>query len=279
LLSCAAILVPVRGLRAAACVLLVAIAAGGGERIQPGAFTLTAVDVGQGLSAVVETTRHVLVFDAGPRWRGGTVAARVSLLPHLRARGVRRIDRLVLSHDDADHTGGADLLRQALAVDRAEACIAGTAWQWDGVSFRVLHPPRGLAGDDNDRSCALSVAGTGGAALLLADPGAKAETMLAAQPVDADVVLIPHHGSASSSSQPLVDAVSARIGIVSSGFGNRWGHPRADVVARWRSSGTTVLGTAAEGAVRIRFRCCGRPLEVESERRDRPRWWRVRGQP
>jgi competence protein ComEC len=276
LLSFLAVLLPLRGLRAAACVLLVAIAAGGAERIRAGAFTLTVVDVGQGLSAVVETSRHVLVFDAGARWRGGTVAARVSLLPYLRSRGLRRIDKLVLSHDDADHTGGAELIRRALTVDSLPACVAGAAWQWDGVSFQVLHPPPDFTGNDNDSSCALRIAGAGGTALLLADPGAAAEAMLVAQPVAADVVLVPHHGSATSSSPSLVDAVSARVGIVSSGFGNRWGHPRADVVARWRSAGTTVLGTARDGAVRAHFPCCGGALAVEAERRDRPRWWRAR---
>jgi competence protein ComEC len=275
LLSCVAVLMPLRGLRAAACVLLVAIAAGGAERIRPGAFTLTVVDVGQGLSAVVETSRHVLVFDTGPRWRGGAVAARVSLLPYLRSRGVRRVDRLVLSHDDADHTGGADLVHQAFAVDSREACVTGAAWRWDGVSFRVLHPPPDFTGNDNESSCALRIAGSGGAALLLADPAAAAEAMLAAQPVDADVVLIPHHGSATSSSPSLVAAVSARLGIVSSGFGNRWGHPHADVVARWRSAGTTVLGTARDGAVRVRFPGRGGSLAVETERSVSPHWWRA----
>jgi competence protein ComEC len=217
----------------------------------------------------------VLVFDTGPRWRGGAVAARVSLLPYLRSRGVRRVDRLILSHDDADHTGGADLVHQAFAVDSRAACVTGAAWRWDGVSFRVLHPPPDFTGNDNESSCALRIAGSGGAALLLADPAAAAEAMLAAQPVDADVVLIPHHGSATSSSPSLVAAVSARLGIVSSGFGNRWGHPHADVVARWRSAGTTVLGTARDGAVRVRFPGRGGSLAVETERSGSPHWWRA----
>jgi competence protein ComEC len=264
--------------------LLAAVAWGRAEPVERGEFTLTVIDVGQGLAAVVETEGHALVFDAGPSWRGGTVAARVSLLPYLRARGIRRIDRLVLSHDDQDHAGGAALLAGAIGIGHslaprgsrivaAEACAAGAAWEWDGIAFRILHPPFAFEGGDNDRSCALRVAGPGGAALLLADPEAAAESALVGQAIAADVVLIPHHGSASSSSQALVAAVSARVGIVSAGFGNRWGMPRPDVVARWRAAGTTVIGTAAQGAVRVRFAPEPGHIAVATERRDDPHWW------
>jgi competence protein ComEC len=285
-LALAALLVPITGLRVLACVALAGLACGRGVPSPPGGFTLTVLDVGQGEAAVVETAAHVLVFDTGPRWRGGMVAARVSLLPFLRARGIRRIDRLVVSHEDADHAGGAAAVEQAFDValrmtapgGRRAAdteCVAGDAWDWDGIAFRVLHPPPRFEGDDNDRSCAIHVRGPGGAALLLADPEAAAEVALTQHPVSADVVLVPHHGSRTSSSPGLVAAVSARIGIVSAGFGNRWDLPRADVVARWRAAGTTVLGTAGQGAVRIRFAPRNAPLAIEAERRDEPHWWRA----
>ena len=270
-----ALMLPLAGLRVAACVTLVALAGGRGAPIPTGGFTLTVLDVGQGQAAVVETAAHVLVFDTGPRWRGGMVAARVSLLPFLRARGVRRIDRLVVSHEDADHAGGADTLRQAFDVTADSSCVAGDSWHWDGIAFRVLHPPPGFEGNDNERSCAIHVRGAGGSALLLADPEVAAEAALAKQPVAADVVLVPHHGSRTSSSPELVTAVSARVGIVSAGFGNRWGLPRAEVVERWRAAGATVLDTAGQGAVRVRFAPRDAPLAIEAARRDEPRWWRA----
>lgn len=285
-IALAALLVPLRGLVVATAVLLAALAGGRAAPIEPGAYTLTVIDVGQGLAAVVETAGHALVFDTGPAWRGGTVAARVSLLPYLRAQGIRRIDRLVVSHDDQDHAGGAALLSGALDVARVmapagssagagEACTAGGGWRWDGVEFRVLHPPAGFDGSDNDRSCAITVAGAGGTALLLADPESAAESLLAGRAVAADVVLVPHHGSAGSSSQALVAAVSAQLAVASAGYGNRWGMPRADVVARWRAAGTTVLDTAEQGAVQVRFAARPGRIDVASERRDRPRWWRA----
>ena len=117
-LAFAALLVPIAGLRLAAAAMLLAITCGGSEKPDAGGFSLAVIDVGQGLAAVVETTHHVLVFDTGPRWRGGPPAARVSLLPYLRARGIRAIDLLIVSHDDQDHAGGAELLRRELRVGR-----------------------------------------------------------------------------------------------------------------------------------------------------------------
>jgi competence protein ComEC len=279
------LLLPVTGLRFAALALFVAITFGGAERPQPGAWSLTAVDVGQGLSVVVETARHVLVFDTGARWPGGGAAARMSLVPYLRARGIRRIDLLVVSHDDQDHAGGVAVLRQSfdvvqtmtqagskLAADRI--CMQGDGWRWDGISFRVLHPPPGASGSENDRSCTLAVAGPGGSALLLADTEAAGESMLLAMPITADVVLLPHHGSRSSSSPELVAAVSARLGIASAGFGNRWGMPVPAIVARWRAAGTTVLGTAERGAILVRFPDHPDAIEVETARSGAGHWWR-----
>ncbi|HEY5559781.1 MAG TPA: DNA internalization-related competence protein ComEC/Rec2 [Steroidobacteraceae bacterium] len=286
LMTLAALLLPLRGLRAAAAVLLLAIAGGAAARPRGDAWTLTVIDVGQGLAAVVETRQHVLVFDSGPRWRGGGTAARISLLPYLRARGIRRIDRLVVSHRDMDHAGGVLLLQRSLQVARTigdlpggtatagTSCRRGDRWHWDGVEFLVLHPPPEMEGGENDLSCALRISGSGGSALLLADPESRGEETLLSAPVSADVVLLPHHGSRTSSGPALVEAVGARLGIASAGFGNRWGLPAAEVVARWRAAGTTVLATAATGAVTVRFSPGRRMLEVETERGGARRWWR-----
>ncbi|MGH8250418.1 MAG: DNA internalization-related competence protein ComEC/Rec2 [Steroidobacteraceae bacterium] len=287
LATLAALLAPVSGLRLAAAAMLLATTCGDAARPPRDSWTLTVVDAGQGLAAVVETRGHVLVFDTGPRWRGGGPAARVSLLPYLRSRGIRRIDRLVVSHADMDHAGGVELLRRSFdigstigAVTGQDAraahamCRRGDGWRWDGVRFQVLHPPVGWQGNDNDRSCALLVRSHGGAALLLADPEGAAEQALLASPLAADVVLLPHHGSKSSSSPELVAAAGARLGIASAGFGNRWGMPAAAVVARWRAGGTTILNTADAGAVSVRFAARRAPIEVTTERGSTRHWWR-----
>jgi len=287
----AALLMPLRGLRTAAFVMLMALVLGRGELPAYGGWTLTVLDVGQGLATVVQTRGHVLIFDTGPRWRNGSAAARVSLLPWLHARGIRRIDRLVLSHDDSDHTGGTRALRDSLPVDAVMAgprvrlqpqparCRRGERWRWDGVEFNVLHPAQETSGRDNDDSCVLRIAGAGGSVLLLADPETDAEKELLSQPLAADVVLVPHHGSRTSSAAPFVAAVAARLGIVSAGFGNRWNLPDDGVVARWQAAGTTVLSTADAGAITVRFAPGPGGIEIRAQRLDSRRWWRRRAAP
>ena len=280
-----ALLLPLRGLRVAAGVMLLAIVLGRGGQPERGAWTLTVLDVGQGLAAVVQTHRHALIFDTGPRWRGGSTAARAALLPFLRARGVRRIDRLVVSHDDSDHAGGVGTVREALQVAEVIAapgaqmpgpsspCRRGDRWNWDGVEFRVLHPAADARDSDNENSCAILVGGPGGQALLLADPQERAEGQLVSGAIAADVVLVPHHGSRTSSTPALIDAIGARLGIVSAGYGNRWGMPDAGVVARWRMAGTTVLDTAESGAITVRFASLPGRFQVAAQRRESRRWW------
>ena len=282
----AALLVPIRGLRSAAAVMLMAIVLGRARNPADASWTLTTLDVGQGLSVVVETHEHVLVFDTGPRWSGGAAAARVSLIPWLRARGIRHIDRLVLSHDDSDHTGGTLALLDSLPVEDllvgprvkvkplARTCRRGEHWRWDGIEFRVLHPGLETAGSDNDNSCVLHIAGTGGSALLLADIEAEAEQQLLSQSLAADVVLLPHHGSRTSSGPRFVEAVGARIGIVSAGFGNRWNLPDPGVISRWRAADTTVLNTADVGAVTVNFAALPGGIEIQAHRQESRRWWR-----
>lgn len=255
----------------------------------PGEFELAVLDVGHGLASVVRTRSRTLVFDTGPAWRGGGDAARVTLVPFLRAYGVRRVDLLVVSHEDNDHAGGLSSLRGAVEVSRTlgvapgsaggrgeRACVAGQGWEWDGVGFEILHPPPEHALDDNEGSCALRVRAPSGTALLLADQGRRAERMLLEQDLRADVVLVPHHGSAGSSTPQLVAAVGAREALVSNGFGNRWGLPRNEVVARWQAGGARVLTTAHGGALLVRFRADGTAPEVSPYRDADPRWWRRR---
>ncbi|TAK54836.1 MAG: DNA internalization-related competence protein ComEC/Rec2 [Gammaproteobacteria bacterium] len=283
-----ALVLPQRGLRIAAAAMLLAVICGRGPQPGPGTWTLAVLDVGQGLAAVVRTGQHTLVFDTGPRWRGGGTAARTVLVPWLRAAGVRRIDRLVVSHGDADHAGGVATLQQALPVaqlsvgpDLAGAgtvarCSAGQQWDWDGVHFRFLHPPGDFVGSDNEGSCVLAVTGSAGSALLLADAERAAEMSLSRQQIAADVVLLPHHGSRSSSTPVLVQAVGAGLGIASAGFGNQWGLPHAEVVARWRATGTTVLTTASSGAVSVHFGARPGEIRATSARSSSRRWWQRR---
>jgi competence protein ComEC len=231
-----------------------------------GSFDLAVLDVGQGLAVVVTTQSHVLVYDAGPSFRSGRDTGELVVLPYLFSRGVRRIDTLMLSHGDNDHVGGARSLLAGLPINQVlvgpsvslpqpvERCIAGQHWQWDQVDFQVLHPATGDAPSKNDSSCVLRIVGNAGdGALLLGDIEHNVESRLVANGTiqQADIVVVPHHGSRTSSTEVLTHAVAPKIAVISAGFGNRWGFPKPDVVARWHAVGARILSTSDSGAVEI----------------------------
>ena len=237
-----------------------------------GSFETVAVDIGQGTAVLLRTRQHLLVYDAGPRYGSDTDAGQRVLLPLLRARGERRIDLLMLSHRDMDHVGGADALLQALpvaaltgsledshplrrAVSASQRCQAGQAWQWDGVRFEVLHPrPADYrpAAAPNTLSCVLQVQAADGRSLLLTgDVEAAQEAALVARlgpALRSDVLLVPHHGSLSSSSEAFLAAVAPGTAVVQAGYRNRFGHPAAAVEARYRAAGVTLVRSDRCGA-------------------------------
>ncbi|MEA3275936.1 MAG: DNA internalization-related competence protein ComEC/Rec2 [Pseudomonadota bacterium] len=233
-------------------------------------FTL--LDVGQGLSAVLRTTGHVLVYDTGPAFPSGFNTGSSVLLPFLRERGVERIDTLILSHGDKDHAGGYGGLSGHIPIERilsgephevagedAEPCRAGETWTWDGVRFELLHPSQsGLEG--NDSSCVLRV-DTGGASLLLPGDieGGVERELAAARAADlkSSILVAAHHGSAGSSTSPFLEAVSPRFVLYATGFADRFGFPASAVRARVSALGAAELDTASAGAIQFRLRVDG----------------------
>jgi len=255
------------------------------ERPRVGEVELVVIDVGQGLSALVRTANHTLLFDAGPAVDEGFDAGERAVVPALRALGVPRLDALVVSHGDNDHAGGVDAVRDSLPVrtvlappgspvDAHAACLTGATWTWDGVRFRFLHPGLYFPYLGNEASCVLKVETAHGGLLLPGDIGAIVERGLVhrdAAALRADVVVLPHHGSAGSSDPAFVAATSPRLVLNASGAGNRFGHPRAEVVARWRRQGAEVLDTQSGGALRVWLGAEG--LQVRERRHDRAHWW------
>jgi len=257
-------------------------------RLPEGGVDFTLLDVGQGLSAVIQTRRHLLVYDTGPAYASGFNTAQSVLVPFLRGRGVRRIDLLVVSNADQDHAGGVTALRQAMRVTRtlsgepaaigdAQLCRAGMQWRWDGVDFSFLHPPaEGRFPHANDRSCVLRVITPGGRLLLPGDVEKPAEQRLVQAYGDglhADVLVAPHHGSNSSSTAALVAEVRPRYVLFASGYRNRFGFPRPRIVERWRAAGARTLRTYATGAIEFHLRP-DRPLDLpQLFRRQHPHYW------
>jgi competence protein ComEC len=274
--------------RGAAPALLLPLMFWQGGAPEHGEFELTVLDVGQGLSAVVQTQHHVLVFDAGPAWPGGDSGAR-NLAPFLRAAGMGPVDILVLSHPDLDHRGGipglldhhrvrklAGSLYPGLPMASDDRCEAGKTWRWDGVEFLYLHPVGEGGRPGNDNSCVLKITSEGGAALLTGDIEASAERriLVRGESVGADLVVAPHHGSRSSSSAAFVAAVDPDWVVYPAGFGNRWGFPDAGVRDRWQPAREVVTGE--HGAVWAAFPADRSGPDVQAWRCVASRFWRRR---
>jgi competence protein ComEC len=255
----------------------------------PGAVHFALLDVGQGLASVVETRHHVLVYDTGPRFRSGTDTGVLVVEPYLRSRGLRQVDLLVASHDDDDHSGGSASLARLMPVRRlaasghaldglghAEHCRAGTRWNWDGVDFTWLHPALPLLPKDNDRSCVLLVRYGARSLLLTGDMqlDSEAEVLARGLPAGIEIVVVPHHGSRTSSGPGLVDATRPRWALVSAGHRNRWGFPAARVVERWSSAGADLLDTSAAGAIEFDLRPGGTTPSPTEWRLTHLRPWR-----
>ncbi len=256
-----------------------------------GAFEAVVIDVGQGLSVFVRTHGHALLFDAGARYPSEFDLGEAAVLPALHALGTDRLDRFVISHGDNDHAGGAVAVARAfpeaarssgeperLALDAA-SCRAGEAWDWDGVRFRMLGPRADAelaTARGNDRSCVLLVEGRAGRLLLPGDIGSRVEVDVAAAAGDGPplALVVPHHGSRSSSSPAFLAALHPAIAIVSAGWRNRFHHPAPDVVARYGAIGSTLVNTADAGAVRIAFPADAPPRIVARERDRQWRYWR-----
>ncbi|QEP44225.1 DNA internalization-related competence protein ComEC/Rec2 [Ectothiorhodospiraceae bacterium BW-2] len=257
-----------------------------------GSATVTVLDVGQGLAVVVETERHLLIYDTGPRFRSGFNSGSAIILPYLQWRGHQRVDRLILSHGDSDHVGGAAALLQQLPVaevvgsddvrglgHNVRRCLAKEQWHYDGVAFTILAPQRE---DDrlseNNRSCVLLIEAAGGErGLLTGDIEQQMEQRLVeryGERLQANMMLAPHHGSRTSSTTDFIEQVRPEWVVFPSGFRNRYGFPHADVVQRYRAVGSQMVVTAESGAVTFCLGAHCPDSKPERYRQQQPRYWR-----
>jgi competence protein ComEC len=274
------------------------------QRPATGEFEMQAVDIGQGTAVLVRTQHHLLLFDTGPQYSVDSDAGTRVLLPLLRARGEPQIDLLMLSHRDADHVGGAaavlagvpvraisssltpeHALRAQAQVRRIphEACAAGQSWQWDGVRFDVLHPlasDHGLGLKPNALSCVLRVqaasAGRFSSVLLTGDVEALQEAALVQRSGAAlatDVLMVPHHGSRTSSTVAFLDAVKPQLAVVQAAYRSRYGHPAPDVMARYEERGIKVVRNDRCGAFTLQSGAAAGLLPEVCERQVARRYW------
>ncbi|MGG2397209.1 DNA internalization-related competence protein ComEC/Rec2 [Pseudomonas sp. SH1-B] len=253
------------------------------QHLEEGRAEVWVLDVGQGLSVLVRTREHSLLYDAGPRFGDFDTGERI-VLPSLRALNLRRLDVMLLSHADNDHAGGAAAIHSAMPVARvisgepqrleralaAETCNSGQSWQWNGVMFRLWQWQE--AGSGNPSSCVLQVDAAGERLLLTGDIDAQAEMALLQSdfPVASHWLLAPHHGSRSSSTQAFIDGVGAQHVLITRSRHNAFGHPHPQVLARYQAAGIEVHDTANTGALHLRLGEWRAPRGLRSE----ARFWR-----
>ena len=286
LVACGALLLllpaalPVRSLGA---LLLLPLLFSPQQRPEYGRAEVWVLDVGQGLSVLVRTQEHELLYDAGPRFGEFDTGERV-VWPSLRALDVRGLDLLLISHADNDHAGGAAAIQRGLPVKqvlsgepdtlasvlKARTCVSGQRWQWDGVQFTTWRWAG--AANGNQASCVLHVEANGERLWLTGDIDSQAEQALLGSglPMPAQWLLAPHHGSRSSSSAALLAQVRPAAALISRGAHNAFGHPHPEVLARYRALDVRLYDTAEQGAVRIRLGA----FEPAQGLRDHARFWR-----
>ncbi|MDD5580742.1 MAG: DNA internalization-related competence protein ComEC/Rec2 [Methylobacter sp.] len=253
-------------------------------------FRMTLLDVGQGLSVVVQTANHLLVYDTGAKFSSEYDIGQGVILPFLRGQGIRKIDRLIISHGDNDHIGGAQSLMRGIHTEEVLTsvpqmlsgyapivCTAGQAWIWDQVKFTLLSPPPQEFVSENDNSCVLKIQSEHGAVLLTGDIEAEAESWLVktyGNDLKADVLIAPHHGSNTSSTITFLQAIQPAYVLIPAGYRNQFGHPHKDVLLRYRNIKAKSLNVADRGAIQINFR--NTPFTLQTMRETESKYWNAK---
>ncbi|MBO9489017.1 DNA internalization-related competence protein ComEC/Rec2 [Endozoicomonas sp. G2_1] len=245
-------------------------------------WSVTTLDVGQGLAIVIEQGQQAILYDTGASYVSGFNLAEAVVEPYLLSRGINHLDLLILSHSDNDHAGGYDYLKKTFAIKQvianhinyAQPCLAGTELEWQQLTLSVLSPEQ-LIGQDNDDSCVVMISDGKFKLLLPGDISRKIEYQLVAnqgfQPLVADLLIAPHHGSKTSSSEAFISAVQPELAIFSTGFQNRWQMPNKAVTSRYQAAHIKTLNTAQAGMIRVEF---GQStMKVQEHRRDLWPYW------
>lgn len=228
-------------------------------------FWMTVLDVGQGLAVVVRTTNHLMVYDAGPNYNGNLDMGENVVIPYLRTLNTNKIDKLIISHGDNDHIGGAQALIRALPINdiqtsvpekfstvHARTCLAGESWKWDNVNFTFLYPDQNNLNLGNDSSCVLQISNDKHTVLLTGDIEKYAEKNLISQNqfiLNSDILVVPHHGSKTSGLQKFIDRVNPKIVVYAIGYQNRYHFPHKDIMQAYQRIHALPFDTVSSGSL------------------------------
>lgn len=245
-------------------------------------WTLHLLDVGQGLAAVVEKDNRALVYDTGAAFGEDFSYSERVIIPFLNTRGLADIDYIVISHGDNDHAGGAQVLAKAYPqanwitdVDHlnGQPCLPQQI-EWQQLTLRFISPQTQSGG--NNASCVLRIDDGQQSLLLSGDIEKETESVLieraqAGVTLKSQVLIAPHHGSRTSSTQAFIDSVAPKLVLFPAGLNNRYGFPKDDVVERYQARRIRHLTTGMEGQISVTFE--HGTLEVKNYRRDFAPFW------
>ncbi|MEG3753689.1 DNA internalization-related competence protein ComEC/Rec2 [Psychromonas arctica] len=253
-------------------------------------------DVGQGLAILIRSEGQVFLYDTGPSFGNHFAVANNTILPYLRAKGIKQLQYLMVSHSDNDHAGGAHLIQQAFDIDQAysgeadvlnqryqstgvkkyQQCLAGQELDLGQLTMTVMSPSQ-VSKNNNDSSCVVKISDGDVSFLLTGDISQKIEQQLInkkgknSPTLKADILIAPHHGSKTSSSMHFIKAVDPKWVVFSAGYKNRWHFPIQSVVQRYEDLGVEHLTTAKTGF--IRFNVQNQHIEVKTYREDLAAYW------
>ncbi|WP_318366178.1 ComEC family protein [Enterobacter sp.] len=221
------------------------------------------LDVGQGLAMVISRNNKAILYDTGLAWPGGDSAQQL-ITPWLRWHNLQP-EGIILSHEHLDHRGGLNTLmkdwpdlwvRSPLGWAGHQPCFRGQRWNWQGLTFTVHWPLAGTVASGNNRSCVVKVEEGDNSILLTGDIEIHAELAMLShywQHLQATLIQVPHHGSRSSSSLPLLQRVNGRAALASASRYNAWRLPSAKVTQRYKHQGYEWLDTPHQGQITVNF--------------------------
>ena len=258
-----------------------------GDKPHRGNVRITLLDVGQGLSTVVETQNHTLVFDSGAKYSNSYDMGNAVVIPFLKSKGIEKIDKLIISHGDNDHIGGTEsILKEAqvkeiltsatemLVNPSAELCESGQGWEWDQVTFTMLGPGIGELEGENNNSCVLKISSKTGSVLLTGDIEKPAEDWLVdhySGQLQNDILIAPHHGSNTSSTLNFLKQVAPKTVLIPAGYKNRFAFPHPKVLARYKAINANWWNTADSGALVVET--SDNELVIKSMRAEHRKYW------
>ena len=233
--------------------------------LKEGEAEMTLLDVGQGLAAVIQTKQHTMVFDTGPKFSKSFDTGAAVVIPFIRQKNIKKLDMLIVSHKDNDHSGGLESIQKEIEIVKLKAsynekgsedCRSGQRWIWDGVLFEMLNPDESINYKKrNNASCVLRVSAGKDSILLSADIEKKAEKQLVlryAEGLESTYLVAPHHGSKTSSSKKILEAVNPKYVLIPVGFRNRYRMPHASVIQRYNDRSVSIIETYNSGAISLK---------------------------